>query len=133
MAIPNKFDKLGNLIPFEEPLTLTAKSTNCKVKLIATGNPTISGLKYRTSNKDNWKKYTINTEINLPNIDDYVQFKNDNNYLSTSAIDYVYFVMSGNNIEASGNIMSLLNYITIVSSYAFRSLFDGCAIDLLYF
>ena len=127
MAIPNKFDKLGNLIPFEEPLTLTAKSTNCKVKLIAVGNPIISGLKYRRSSKDNWQKYTINTEITLTNIDDYVQFKNDNNRLSMNTNKYVQFIMSGNNIEVSGNIQSMLNYSDICDEFSFLFLFSNCS------
>ena len=93
MSIPNKFDKFGNLIPLETPLTITAKSINCKVKITKTGSPIVSGLKYRTSIHNNWQKYTIDREITLANHNDYVQFKNDNNQLS-SGNHYVQFVIS---------------------------------------
>ena len=129
MSIPNKFDKLGNIIvQSEQPLTLTAKSTNCKVKITTEGSPIISGLKYRTSNKDNWQKYTINKEITLANINDYIQFKNDNNYLSMARDNnYARFIMSGSNIEASGNIMSMLNYSISCTDFCFHMLFYGCS------
>ena len=129
MAIPNKFDKLGNLIPLEEPLTLTAKTANSKVKLTATGSPVTSGLKYRRSSKDNWQKYIINTEIPLENIDDYVQFKNEKNQLSTSESNFIQFAISGN-LESSGNIQSMLNYSLSCMVYCYFNLFSGCS-DLL--
>lgn len=127
MSIPNKFDKLGNIIvQSEQPLTLTAKSTNCKVKITTEGSPTISGLKYRTSNKDNWQKYTINKEITLTNVNDYVQFKNTETTLSKSwYTDCVHFTMTGK-IEGCGNLHAMLSYSSTYHEFCYCMLFKGC-------
>lgn len=112
-------------IPGENPLTFVAKQSNSSVFIAKENSPTVSGLKYRRNVNDNWTDYPIDYMITLNNVNDYVQFKNAEQTLSTSLNDYVHFVMSGN-IEASGNIQSMLNYINTVPDYAFRSLFDGC-------
>ena len=63
--------------------------------------------------------------ITEKNINDYVQFKNNDTTLSTSNNDYAKFIMSGT-ISGSGNLQSLLNFTTYASDYCFRRLFQEC-------
>lgn len=104
------------------PLTLTAWQDNSTVSIEKTGNPTVSGLQYRT-NGTGWQPYAINTTITLSHAGDYVQFQNTELTLSTSASSYVNFVLSGE-IAASGNIQSMLNYRTGTNAFCFYNLFS---------
>lgn len=122
--IPFDYNLLGSL---KKCLTLTAKAANSTVKLTATGSPTISGLQYRRSVFSNWSQYTIDTVITLENIGDYVQFQNNENTLSLSLNDYVKFVMTGD-IDASGNVQSMLNYSNSVPTASFYRLFRDCTV-----
>lgn len=109
----------------ENPLTLTAYIAGSTVKLRKNGSPVISGLKYRLSDKSEWLPYTIETEITLTNVNDYVQFMNEEEELS-SYEDFVFFKLSGG-INASGNCMSLLNYSNSCKPYCFNYLFGRTA------
>lgn len=123
--IPHKFNPFAKgEVDKIVPLTFTALE-NSTIKIIATGSPTISGLKYKDQEFSNWKPYVIGTVINVGK-GFKVQFKNLENTLSTSGSDYVQFVMTGK-FEASGNIQSLLNYIKNVPFYSFYSLFKDCS------
>ena len=69
----------------------------------------------------------VNQDYIISKLDagDYIYVRNKNDTLSISESNYVVFAMTGN-IEASGNVMSLLNFIEDVPSYAFYSLFSSC-------
>jgi len=111
--------------PYVKPLTLTAKEANSTVKIVAEGSPTTSGLKYRTDENASWSSYTVDTTLTLANVNDYVQFMNSEEALSSSASDYVQFVMTGE-IEASGSIQSMLNFINVCKQRCYTSLFKLC-------
>jgi hypothetical protein len=83
------------------------------------------GLQYRLSRTGSWKKYNINSIINLENIDNIVQFRNTNDTLSIGQNDYVKFIMKGD-IEGSGDIQSMLNYSPSGGDYCYTHLFYGC-------
>ena len=68
-------------------------------------------------------KWNVNEDITL-DAGDYIYVRNKKETLN-SAGDYVYFDMTGN-IEASGNIMSLLSFVEDVPAYAFYCLFIDC-------
>lgn len=72
-----------------------------------------------------WKPYTIGTTITLTNIGDTVQFQdvNPGNYSSSS---YRKFATNGN-IAASGNLLSLNNYSTVVPDFGFYKIFGSCS------
>ena len=108
-------------------LTFTAQEAKSTIKLTKIGSPFVDGLEYRTNINRVWSTYTINTEITLTNIGDYVQFQNtNNNQLSVNTNNYVRFIMTGT-ITAAGNIQSMLNYSTSCSDYCYYSMFRGCS------
>ena len=108
-----------------KPLTFTANTAGSTVQLTKTGEPTVSGLQYRTSSSDVWSSYTIDTVITLTNVGDYVQFQNTENALSLGASNYVRFVMTGS-IACSGNIQAMMDYAESCTSYCYLSLFYHC-------
>ena len=117
----NKFD-------WDTPLTFTAEEDKSKILLTKVGEPFVDGLKYRTNINNiisDWLTYNINTEIELTNIGDYVQFQNANTQLSTSYDDYVQFKMTGK-IAASGNIQSMLDYSHSCTDWCYKYMFYGC-------
>ncbi len=111
-----------------KPLTLTALAAGSKVTLNKVGSPPDVSLEYSTGGE--WATYTIGTEITLASAGDCIKFRGDNSTFSTADTDYYQFSMSGT-IEASGNIMSLLDSTlastTIPCDYCFRYLFNGCS------
>jgi hypothetical protein len=109
----------------ETPLTFTADNSNSTIKLSKSGSPVIDGLQYRLNKNDNWQQYTLDTVITLPNVGDYVQFRNTKNELSTSIFNYVQFKMTGK-IAASGNIQSMLNYSNSCTPSCYRYMFYNC-------
>lgn len=110
-----------------KPLTLTALTAGSKVTLNKVGSPPDISLEYSTGGA--WTTYTIGTEITLTSVGDYIKFRGDNSTFSTSLNDYYQFSMSGT-IEASGNIMSLVDSTlastTIPCNYCFYRLFQSC-------
>jgi hypothetical protein len=117
-----------NPVDDESPTSLTfiAESAGSTVKLTKSGSPTVDGLQYRMGTSGGWTPYTINTVLTLTNIGDCVQFQNTLEELSKSTSNYVKFVMSGK-IAATGNIMSMLNYIDECKTDCFANLFNGCS------
>lgn len=103
--------------------TLKALANNSKVSLIQEGTVDISQLYYKTKYLD-WTLYSYGNIIDL-NKDEYVQFHNYSNKLSTSNNNYVHFSLDGE-IEAKGNIQSLLNFSETATDYCFRKLFQNC-------
>ena len=69
-------------------------------------------------------KWNAEEDITL-DAGDYIYVRNKNDTLSISESNYVIFAMTGN-IEASGNVMSMLNFVEDVPSYAFYALFGSC-------
>ena len=116
-------------VPEPEPydgLIFTAQEANSSVALSATGSPTtLLQLEYRTNTNVEWQNYTLGTTINLANIDDWVEMRNQG--LQTNIGRYK-FTMTGK-IAASGNIQYLLDKtgksLSVYSTCYYR-LFDGC-------
>ena len=123
MALPYPLNPLGISVRENLPLTFSAVEAST-VKLTATGSPTVSGLHYRLGTSGPWIAYTIGTEIPL-SAGKKVQFWNTNSSLSLSSANYATFAMTGK-IIASGNVWSLLNWTTALSTSCFRNLFNGC-------
>ena len=83
-------------------------------------------LEYRTNTITEWQNYTLGTEINLANIDDWVEMRNRG--LQTNINGGHRFTMTGK-IAASGNIQYLLDKtgeLLSVSAYCYKQLFYGC-------
>lgn len=125
MRIPIQLNPLGiNKQTHLGYLTFIANQENSSIKLTKIGNPNTSQIQYKLKN-GTWNTYTIDSIITLSNKNDYVQFRNKANTLSTSLNDYVQFVMTGE-IQALGNIQSMLNWSLGVPNYAFCHLFQNC-------
>lgn len=125
MRIPIQLNPLGiNKQSQLDYLTFIANQENSSIKLTKIGNPNTSQIQYKLKN-GTWNAYTIDSIITLSNKNDYVQFRNKANTLSTSLNDYVQFVMTGE-IQALGNIQSMLNWSLSVPNYAFCYLFQNC-------
>ena len=125
MRIPIQLNPLGinNKQSQLDYLTFIANQENSSIKLTKIGNPNTSQIQYKLKNST-WNTYTIDSIITLSNKNDYVQFRNKANTLSTSLNDYVQFVMTGE-IQAFGNIQSMLNWSLGVPNYAFCYLFQN--------
>lgn len=125
MALPYALNPMGiSRVKETTPLTLTAVESST-VELRVIGSPTISGLQYRTGLKENWLAYTPGTVLTLQ-AGQKVQFFNTSSSLSSSASDYVQFILSGQ-IQASGNCFSMLNYADRAGYRCFTNLFRNCA------
>ena len=118
--------------PEPEPydgLLFTAQEANSSVTLIKVGSPTELQLEYRTNTNVEWQNYTLGTTINLANIDDWVEIRNQGlQTLNNTSSDYHQFVMTGK-IAASGNIQYLLDKtgeLLSVSDYCYNQMFRDC-------
>lgn len=115
--------------PAVVPLTFIAKgnSTNA-VQLQKFSTPSTITLQY-SKNGGEWTDYTIGNIITL-NKNETVAFSGNNDHFSLHftgiSNKYYRFNMSGS-IEASGNIMSLMNFSDTCTSACFTYLFSGCA------
>ena len=114
--------------PEPEPydgLLFTAQEANSSVTLTGRGLQ----LEYRTNTNVEWQNYTLGTTINLANIDDWVEMRNQGlQTLNNNAFDYHQFAMTGK-IAASGNIQYLLDKtgeLLSVSDFCYRRMFFGC-------
>lgn len=122
--IPYRLDPLGISVRERVPLTLTAAESST-VKIIATGSPTTSGLKYRPGASGTWIPYAIGTELAVA-AGRKIQFRNFADTLSSSSAHHCKFVMTGS-FEASGDLQSMLNYGKVCKAGSYYSLFDGAA------
>lgn len=124
--IPYRFDPLATVSLNNEPVYFTLKSlaNNSTVTLTQTGTVDISQLYYKTKSLD-WTLFSYNTPITL-NKNEYIQFYNHSNKLSTSNNNYVQFSLNGE-IEALGNVQSLVNFSENAPNYCFRRLFQNCS------
>ena len=124
-AINNKEDK--------DYLCFTATQANSTVRLNKYGTPPTINLEYSVDKKT-WTEYTwdgnTGATITLANIGDSVWWRGDNTAFSSGSSNNYFFGMSGS-IEASGNVMSLLDKtcksVTIPTKYCFYRLFDACS------
>ena len=112
------------------PLTFQAMEAGAKVTFnLANG---ITGVQYRIlgSTLTDWEDYTGGTPITLDYVDDYVEFRGNNNSYCNSVTDYSYFTCS-NDCCIYGNIMSLVSstgFATateLTGADAFHYLFAG--------
>ena len=96
-------------------------------------SPTVTGtlspnLQYRINNGE-WTDFIVGTTADIQVVaGDFVQFKGVNESgVSTSASNYLNFAISGNPVELSGNVMSLIDGVgdtlEIPNSYCFYRLF----------
>ena len=113
------------------PLKFTAVQANSTIKLTRVGtnasNLSNAVLEYSTDGVV-WNSYTLNTNITLSNVGDYVMFKGNNVSLGYDSNNYHKFVMTGT-IKASGDITSLNNGIggdCILTNYCYEYMFLGC-------
>ena len=116
-----------------EGLLFTAQEANSSVTLYKTSVMSALQLEYRTNTNTTWQNYTLGTTINLANIDDWVEMRNQG--LQTTIKDKDthqfathQFVMTGK-IAASGNIQYLLDKtgeLLSVYDFCYSFLFEGC-------
>ena len=109
MKIPFKFNPIGkSKEDAKNYLTFTALQNNSSVRFVKFDYANIRGIQYSVNGGD-WTQYpTSGYTINL-GLDDYVQFRNTDQTMSTSQYDYVKCFMSGK-IAASGDIMSMYDF-----------------------
>ena len=117
--------------PSIDYLTFTANTAGSTVKMAAVGSPTNTpDLEYSTDGS-HWNTYTIGDTITLSNVNDYVQFRGDNDKFYTDDSNCHRFEMTGS-IAASGSVMSLLDKtedmvtMTAANDHCFYGMFDGC-------
>ena len=115
----------------EKYLTMTVDESNTGETTIT---PTVNGsipnlnLQYRV-NDGGWNDFIVGTTAAIHVVaGDVVQWKGNNpNGVSTSYNDYLNFVVSGNPVHLSGNIMSLIDGVgetlVIPNKFCFKNLF----------
>lgn len=105
---------------------------NTRVKIVQNGTPTTAKnkvLQYKL-NDGQWQTWDL-SDVNLTNGDKMYIKSDDTIPMSESDTIYKQFDMLGGFITASGNIMSLLNFSTSLTSYAFYGLFSNCLQTLI--
>lgn len=107
-------------IPSSDPLTFRGLNSTNAVRLHGLKNNV--SLQY-SKNDGAWTNYTIGDTIQL-NKYETVAFSGANNQFS-DAYDSLQFAMTGQ-IEAGGNVMSLMNYSLSCTDYCFDGLFRDC-------
>lgn len=109
---------------FSSPLTFTAHSeTNILIRKVKSPN-TVS-LQYNKNNTG-WIDYSIGNVIDLAD-GDTIAFSGTTETFSKDTANYYKFVLSGENVQVSGNIQSLVNYKQNVNEYQYYKLFNGCS------
>ena len=113
-----------------EGLLFTAQEASSSITLNKVNSPTELQLEYRTNTNSTWQNYTLGTTINLANIDDWVEMRNQGlQTLNNTDGNYHKFAMTGK-IAASGNIQYLLDKtgeLLSVTDYCYCGMFTGCA------
>lgn len=113
-------------------LSLVAQQSNSTVTLNAVGNVDYSGIQYRIISSGStvygpWLPYVINSAVTVPNVNDFVQFRNTREEFSLNASNYFQFSFTGQ-IRGTGWIQSLLNYKDEVDYESFIYLFRSCTV-----
>ena len=107
------------------PLTFIGKAASNAVQLNKHNSPDAVELKYNKNNTG-WTDYTIGDVIEL-NQNDKVEISGNNDHFSKDHDNnYYQFIMTGN-IEAKGNIQSLMNYSNTLTYGCYYALFQGCS------
>lgn len=105
------------------PLTFKSTNVGASVQLVRYGTPDYIQLDYRINN-GSWNSYNIEDTINL-NEGDTVSFSGANDHFSKNQPNRYGFLFVGD-VEASGNIQSLLNFSDNAPSCCFIDLFNNC-------
>ena len=105
---------------------LTSLEDGNEVSIVKNGTPADVTLEYSVDDGFSWIAYTIGTGIPL-NTNDFVLFRGDNSTFSQTTLNY-YNVTATKTVNASGNIMSLLDKSCELISlsgkiYVFQKLF----------
>lgn len=112
-----------------EGLRFTAEEANSSVRLDNVDSNTELQLEYRTNTNIAWQNYMLGTQINLANIDDWVEMRNQGLQTLNNMDGRNYeFTMTGK-IAAGGNIQYLLDKkgeLLSVYDFCYLNLFNGC-------
>lgn len=110
-------------------LCFTATDSNSPTIELQIGSEVPHLTLYKSADKDNWSSWD-GSAITLQNLGDKVYIYGDNEYISNNsyAAATSRFVISGGNVAASGDVMTLLSRSgqRPMGRYAFYGLFYGC-------
>ena len=109
------------------PLTFKGLSSTNAIKLQAIGSPDPIVLKAKINDGD-WNSVTVDQNTYFTarlNQGDTIAFSGANETFSKDEDNYFKFAMTGQ-IEASGNIQSLMNFSPSATSYCYYRMFDHC-------
>lgn len=110
----------------QNPLTLTATGTACTITIRRTGQINNIDIEYKLDSQQTWQKLLWWAGSDSHSIalqeGQSVKFRNLTQTLSTSQANYVHFLISGT-AQASGNVMSMLNYAKKCQPFCFKGLF----------
>ena len=123
----NRIPTEWRVINKDQPLTFKSIDGIGGVALNQYGSPQEIDIQYNKNNVG-WTNYTLGQTIIL-NQNETVAFSGANDHFSKDNENFYYFSMGGQ-IEASGNIMSLMNFSDSCTNYCFYNLFRDCD-DLL--
>ena len=116
-------------MPATGMLRFTAQEASSSITLNKVGNREALQLEYRTNTNTTWQNYTIGTQINLANIDDWVEMRNRGfQAFEQDGANYHTFAMTGK-IAASGNIQYLKDRAgenLTTNSSAYHYMFQNC-------
>ncbi len=116
----------GAVIEPPKPYLCFTSTGDSTVAMTQTGTPNTSAnkvIQYKINN-GRWQNWNLSA-VSLSNGDKMYLKSDDEIPMAESHNIYKYFAMTGS-IAASGNIMSLLNFSTTLSDYAFLRLFRNC-------
>ena len=118
-----------NTTPSETDYLCFTSTGDSTVAMKQTGTPSTSAnkvIQYKL-NDGQWQNWDLSA-VSLTDGDKMYLKSDDEIPISESDEIYKQFKMDGDGyIAASGNIMSLLNFSTILTAYAFNKLFDSCS------
>ena len=119
----NRIPTEWRVINKDQPLTFKSIDGIGGVALNQYGSPQEIDIQYNKNNVG-WTNYTLGQTIIL-NQNETVAFSGANDHFSQNN-NFYYFSMGGQ-IEASGNIMSLMNFSDSCTNYCFYGMFKGCS------
>ena len=123
-------------IKYRNCLKFTAAGSDATIAMKKHGNAPAINLMTSIDDGITWQDFIVDETVISLNQNDSVLFKagmSGNISFGSSIADYNNFVMTGDNVKATGNIMSLIdgeNFDSstnlIISSFAFSKIFQGC-------
>lgn len=108
------------------PLTFTAAEDNTIINMAQREGLNITTMQYRLGTSGKWSKYNMGINITLQTGES-VQFQNISSTYSLNENQYSRCIIKQGSINASGNVMSLLNYSNKCTPYCFSHLFYNCS------